>query len=112
MKKSHQELFFDVGLSGMVLKRYDGSMFKLNVAETQPAKYLWWITVHSTKLVDEVGPAIFQLTEVARMPMINLFVDFSTPKASEKSQDLIKMMEEIAPQFLERFKFYWTDDPA
>ena len=97
MKKSYPELFFDVGLSAMVLRRYDNTLFKLNVAETQPAKYLWWITVHSTKVVDEIGPAVFQLTEVARMPMINLFVDFSTPEMKEKSQDLIKLMEQIAP---------------
>lgn len=68
--------------------------------------------MHSTKPVDEIGPAVFQLTESARMPMINLFLDFSNPEVSEKSQDLIKMMEDLAPQFNERFKFYWTDEPA
>ena len=34
MKKSHADLFLDVGSSVIVLKRYDGAMFKLNVAET------------------------------------------------------------------------------
>ena len=36
MKKSHATLFLDVGLSVMVLKRYDGEVFKLNVAEVLP----------------------------------------------------------------------------
>ena len=52
MKKSHPELFLDVGMSSIVLKRYDGVLFKQNLAEMAPARYLWWITVNSTKKVD------------------------------------------------------------
>ena len=44
------------------------------------------------------------------MPMINLFVDFKDPAASERSANLIKLMEEIQPDFETCFKFYWTDD--
>jgi len=33
MKKSHADLFNDVGKSVMVLKRYDGAIFKLDVAD-------------------------------------------------------------------------------
>lgn len=103
MKKSHQELFGDVGMSYLVLKRYDGALFKLNLAEAKAGEYLWWITVHSTKPVDEIGPGTFQLNEAARMPMINIFVDFSTPKVREKCQDLLRLMEDIAPQYERRF---------
>ena len=39
MKKSHATYFLDVGLSVMILKRYDGEIFKLNVAEELPDKY-------------------------------------------------------------------------
>ena len=52
MKKSHADLFNDVGKSVMVLKRYDGAIFKLDVADQAPGKYLWWITSKSTKPVD------------------------------------------------------------
>ena len=34
MKKTHADLFLDVGSSVIVLKRYDGAVFKLNVADT------------------------------------------------------------------------------
>jgi len=33
LKKSHPDLFFDVGMSVMVLRRYDGALMKLNVAD-------------------------------------------------------------------------------
>ena len=112
MKKQHADLFLDVGNSVMVLKRYDGSTFKLDLADTQPSRYLWWITVKSTKPVDELGPAAYQLTEVARMPMITIFCDFSKPAVAQRSADLLSLMEQLAPEFEERFKFYWTDDEA
>lgn len=34
MKKTHPELFLEVGMSVMVLRRYDGTLFKLNVMDT------------------------------------------------------------------------------
>ena len=52
------------------------------------------------------------MTEQARMPMINLFVDFKDPVVAEKSASLIKLIEEIQPEFEKNFKFYWTDDEA
>ena len=52
MKKSHPDLFLDVGMSVMVLKRYDGHVEKFDLAETQPSHYLWWVTTKSTKPVD------------------------------------------------------------
>jgi len=99
MKKSHADLFLDVGMSVMLLKRYDGSIFKLDVADTQPNRYVWWITVNSAKPVDELSPAVFQLTESARMPMITLFLDFSNPTVAEKSSNLIKLMEPLAVEY-------------
>lgn len=112
MKKSHADLFLDVGMSVMLLKRYDGSIFKLDVADTQPNRYVWWITVNSAKPVDELSPAAFQLTESARMPMITIFVDFSNPTVAEKSSNLIKLLEPLAVEYQERFMFLWTDDPG
>ena len=111
MKKAHPELFNEAGMSSMVLRRYDGSLHKLNVNEVQPARYLWWITIKTSKPVDELTPGIFQLTESARMPMILIFVDFSNPRVAEKSENLIKIFEELEPAFNERFQFFWTTDP-
>ena len=59
MKKAHPDMFNEAGMSSMVLKRYDGTMIKMNVNEEAPARYLWWITIHSTKPVDELTPAGF-----------------------------------------------------
>ena len=110
MKKSHPDLFLDVGMSSIVLRRYDGVTFKENLAEMAPARYLWWVTVNSTKKVDRLTAGAYQLVESSRMPMINVFVDFSNPKVAQKSTDLIKVMEQLAPEFEERFKFFWTDE--
>ena len=43
--------------------------------------------------------------------MIVLFVDFKSSNSVRiKSEELIEVMERIAPSFEERFKFAWTDD--
>ena len=52
MKKSHASLFLDVGLSVMVLKRYDGAIFKLNVAEELPDSYSRFIIAHTVRPVE------------------------------------------------------------
>lgn len=96
MKKTHPELFLEVGMSVMVLRRYDGTLFKLNVMDTQPVRYVWWITVHSTKPIDQLTGAGFQITESARMPVVTLFLDFKDPVVAEKSSALIKEFETLA----------------
>ena len=53
MKKSHASLFLDVGLSVMVLKRYDGAIFKLNIAEELPDAYHRFIIAHTVRPVEE-----------------------------------------------------------
>ena len=57
MKKAHPDLFFDSSNSVMVMRRYDGAQFKLNVAETEPARYVWWITTNSLKPVEKISDA-------------------------------------------------------
>jgi hypothetical protein len=89
MKKSHAELFLEVGMSTMVARRYDGQLFKLNVADSEPARYVWWITVHSVKPVEKVSPAVYQICESARMPLVTAFVDYKDPKAAAKSKELV-----------------------
>lgn len=110
LKKSHAELFLDAGMSVMILRRYDGTIFKANLADTQPARYVWWITVHSMKPVEKAASAAFQLVELARIPIVFIYVDLSKPAVAEKSRDLIKLMETIAPEFKEKFMFFWTDE--
>mmetsp|Transcript_25747 Transcript_25747/g.34407 ORF Transcript_25747/g.34407 Transcript_25747/m.34407 type:complete len:144 (-) Transcript_25747:845-1276(-) len=110
MRKAHAELFLEAGMSVMVLKRYDGTLFKLNVADTQPVRYVWWITVKSVKPIDKMSGAGYQITESARMPIITVFVDFSEPVVAEKSTNLIKALEGLALEFQERMMFYWTDE--
>ena len=111
MKKSHAELFLDVGMSTMVARRYDGQLFKLNVADSEPARYVWWITVHSVKPVEKVSPAVYQICESARMPLVTAFVDFKDPKAAANSRELVANMEALHPEFVERMMLFWTDDP-
>ena len=63
MKTKHPEFFQEVGLSVMVLRRYDGELFKVNLADLTPSEYNWWITDKSTKSVDRQTVAIFQMSE-------------------------------------------------
>ena len=44
------------------------------------------------------------------MPIVQIFADFSTKKTKENSDRMIKILEELKPNFEMRFKFVWTDD--
>ena len=109
MRKAHPDLFLDSN-SVMVMRRYDGTQFKLNVAETEPARYVWWITMNSVKPVEKISDAGYQATEVARMPIISIFVDYSEPKVAAKSRQLIKNMEVLAKEYRESFLIFWSDE--
>ena len=110
MKKSHPEIFLDVGMSVMVLRRYDGTLSMLNLADVEADRYVWWITTKSIKGVEQVSSAVSEIAELSHMRIITLFVDFSEPEVSEKSTMLIKNMEKLAPEFIENYVITWTDD--
>ena len=58
MKKSHPSLFIDAGLSVLVLKRYDGEIIKLNVAEELPDRYVPFILMNTVKPVEKYSAAV------------------------------------------------------
>ena len=93
----------------MVLKRYDGEFFKTNLADISTSDYFWWILDHSTKPVDELTPAIFQMAKGNLLGVVIVFVDFKNPELAAKSTALIELIEEIKPQFEKLLKFAWTD---
>ena len=111
MKEKHGEFFLlETNSSVMVLKRYDDAVFKINLAEISPSEYIFWITEKSTKPVDKLSEATFQMTAQAEiLSVCIIFVDFSKPKIASESSALIKLMNELKPQFEARFKFAWTD---
>lgn len=45
MKKAHAEFFDETSMTSMVLRRYDGSLHKLNLYDVQPVQYAWWLTI-------------------------------------------------------------------
>ena len=81
MKVKHGEFFLlETKTSVMVLKRYDGAIFKTNLAEIPPSEYIFWITDKSTKPVDKLSEAVFQMTAQAEVLSVCIvFVDFSKP---------------------------------
>ena len=113
LKKKYEHLFFDVGMSSMVLVRYDGFIQKLDLADSPITQYNRFINTKSMKPVEELTEAAYQITEAASMPMMMLFMDFESqdPAVVKKCQRLLSVMEEIAPVFEHLFKVYWTQDP-
>ena len=92
MKQKHGEFFLLESSSKdvMVLKRYDGAIFKTNLAEIPPNEYIFWITDKSTKPVDKLSEAVFQMTAQAEVLSVCIvFVDFSKPKVKSDSSALI-----------------------
>jgi len=51
MKKQHPGYFFTIGVSCIVLIRYDGKVEKLSLSENLPDLKVW-INLKSTKMVD------------------------------------------------------------
>ena len=66
------------GLSVMLLKRYDGHLEKLDLNISPAGNYNWWMNARSSKPVDQLSRASFQLTEYANLPMVIIFVDFNS----------------------------------
>ena len=61
----------------------------------------------STKPVDKLVQEAYQLTELAQMPMVVVFVD-----SSPASKQLVSDLTEIVPPFESVFKVYIADDPS
>ena len=59
LKKKHEHFFFQVGMSSMVLVRYDGFIQKLDLSDSPINKYNWWINAKSTKPVDQLSEAVY-----------------------------------------------------
>jgi len=54
LKKKHEGWFMDVGLSNLLLRRYDGELFKLDMSsiESDYRSYINFINRHTSKPVD------------------------------------------------------------
>ena len=56
--------FFATGTNTqMILKRYDGELFSVNLPEIDPKHFLWWITDKTMKPVEQLSTGVFQITE-------------------------------------------------
>ena len=58
LKLTHPEFFSDYGYSVLVLRRYDGAIFKVSLSEILPSDYIKWISDKSSMPVEELKPAV------------------------------------------------------
>ena len=65
---------------------------------------------NSVKPLEEYSAGYSVLAESTNAPMIMIFLDFSEPKIKAKSENLLKMLEDIQPMFAKNYIFTWTDD--
>ena len=52
---------------------------------------------------------MFQMAKGNLLGVVIVFADFKDPEIAKKSRALIKLLEEIKPQFDKLVKFAWTD---
>lgn len=99
MKKKYPQYFEELTKSTMLLKRYDGEVFKLNLSTAETVSYNWWINSKSKKPIDNLNHGAYQLGEVSNMPMIVLYVSFDStkPKQFKKCTDAIAVLNNLAP---------------
>lgn len=83
MKKKYPNYFEELSKSAMVLRRYDGEIFKLNLSSAETSRYNWFINKNSKKPVDSMTHGAFQLGEVSNMPMVILYVSFDKTKPKQ-----------------------------
>jgi hypothetical protein len=55
MKKKYPQYFEELTKSTMLLKRYDGEVFKLNLSTAETVSYNWWINTKSKKPIDNLN---------------------------------------------------------
>lgn len=114
MKRKYPQYFEELTKSAMLLKRYDGEVFKLNLSTADTVSYNWWINTKSKKPIDNLNHGSYQLGEVTNMPMVVIYVSFDStkPKQFKKCTDAIAVLNNLAPQFDKLFMVFYTDDPV
>ena len=100
------------GLSIMLLKRYDGHLEKFDLNVSPAGNYKWWMNAKASKPVDMLSRASFQLTELAFLPQIIIFVDFDSKdeRTARESHELVSTLEQLAVGIDHMFKFFYTED--
>lgn len=81
-RKKNPMYFEELSKSTMIVRRYDGETFKLNLATAETNSYNWFINKNSKKMVDTIRNGAFQLNEMSGLTMVMLYVSFdpSNPK--------------------------------
>jgi len=59
MKKKYPNYFEELSKSAMVLRRYDGEVFKLNLSSAETSRYNWFINKNSKKPIDAMNHGAF-----------------------------------------------------
>lgn len=59
IKKKYPNYFEELSKSAMVLRRYDGEIFKLNLSSTPTSHYNWFINKNSKKPIDLMNHGAF-----------------------------------------------------
>ena len=65
MKKKYPNYFEELSKSAMILRRYDGEIFKLNLSSAETSRYNWFINKNSKKPLDNMTHGAFQLGELS-----------------------------------------------
>ena len=86
LKLKHGVQWFEsIGMSSLVLRRYNGDYEHYDITSEANVNFHFWINKNTMKLVDELTPEAYKIYELLRQPMFLTFVDFDDPKVSKAS---------------------------
>ena len=105
-------LFPEVGLSALVLRRYDG-VFRIHDLNgdsfVSPAL---WVNKQSLREVEELHSESYRIMELLRQPMFLAFIDFVDPRWSSASHSAVQVLREVAPKYSHVLGFFYVNNTA
>ena len=72
------KMFSKISMSSLVLKRYDNEIKYFDITSEDHVFAHHWINKYSVKEVDELSNENYRISEMLRLPMLILFVDFES----------------------------------
>ena len=92
VKQKHANYFFGVGMSTIVLVRYDGKVEKIDLAENLGFDLKVWLNHKSTKMVDEFNADAQHIMHLSGMNMFLIFVDYDDKKVASSCHAAVKVV--------------------
>jgi len=112
-KAKYGSLWFPEGTySTLILKRYDGQVYHIDLL-SDDKNFMYWINKKSITNVEEMVPETFRIFEILRQPILVAFVDLDSKSKKEFKDSVFlidEVLKEVAPAFFHGLIVSYADN--